>query len=188
MQVRFKELGESELSAEQKVVYRKIADGPRGGVRGPFNVLLRCPQLADRAQQLGEYIRFGSTLDQRVMEFAIIITARHWTSQYEWYAHCRLALAAGLDPRIADELAQGRRPQGMKQDEAVAYDFCTELQRTHKVSDATYAAAVKQFGEPGVVDLMAASGYYTMVAMILNVNETPLPDGVAPPLPPLPVA
>ncbi len=180
--MRFKELSESELSPEQKTVYRKIADGPRGGVRGPFNALLRCPELCDHAQKVGEYIRYGSTLDQRVMEFAIIITARHWTSQYEWYAHCRLALVAGLDPRIADELAQGRRPEGMKPDEAMAYDFCTELQRTHKVSDATYAAAVKQFGEPGVVDLMAASGYYTMVAMILNVNQTPMPEGVPLPL------
>ena len=120
------------------------------------------------------------TLDQRIMEFAIIVTARHWTSQYEWYAHCRLALAAGLEPRIAEELAQGRRPAGMKPDEEVAYDFCTELHRTHKVSDATWGRTVRQFGEAGAVDLMAASGYYTMVSMILNVNQTPLPAGVAP--------
>ena len=185
-QVRFKPLSESELSAEQKVVYRKIADGPRGGVRGPFDPLLRCPELCDRAQKMGEYIRYGSTLDQRIMEFAIIVTARHWTSQYEWYAHCRLALAAGLDPRIAEELAQGKRPAGMREDEEVTYDFCTELHRTRKISDATFQRTVKQFGEAGAVDLMAASGYYTMVSMILNVNETPLPEGVAVPLPPLP--
>ena len=183
--MRFKELSESELSPEQMTVYRKIADGPRGGVRGPFNPLLRCPDLCDRAQKMGEYIRYGSTLDQRIMELAIIITARHWTSQYEWFAHCKLALAAGLDPRIAEELAQGKRPAGMKPDEDVTYDFCTELHRTHKVGDATWQRTVKQFGEAGAVDLMAASGYYTMVSMILNVNQTPLPPGVPVPLPEL---
>jgi 4-carboxymuconolactone decarboxylase len=183
--VRFRDLQENELTPAQQTVYRSIAEGPRGGVRGPFNVLLRCPELADRAQKLGEYIRYGSTLDQRVMEFAIIIAARHWTSQYEWFAHCRLALQAGLEPRIAEELAQGKRPSGMKPDEAACYQFCTELHRDHNVSDETYKLALEQFGEAGLVDLMGASGYYTMVAMILNVGQKALPEGVEPPLKPL---
>jgi 4-carboxymuconolactone decarboxylase len=183
--MRFKELNQEEMSEAQRTVYRSIAEGPRGGVRGPFNALLRCPELADRAQKLGEYIRFGSTLPQRLMEFAIIITARKWTSQYEWYAHRRLAIKEGLNPAIADDLAEGRRPAGMQADEAMVYELCTELHNSGGLSDATWEKGIKQFGEPGVVDLIAASGYYTMVAFILNVDKKALPEGEPIPLKPL---
>lgn len=184
--MRFKELADADMNEAQRKVYRAIADGPRGGVRGPFNALLRCPELADRAQQLGGYIRFGSTLPQRLMEFAIIITARHWTSQYEWFAHRRLAVKEGLDPAIADDLAEGRRPAAMAEDEAMVYDLCTELHRSGRLSDATWARGTARFGEPGVVDLIAACGYYTMVAFILNVDQKALPEGEPVPLKPLP--
>ncbi len=183
--MRFKELTDGDMSEAQRKVYRSIADGPRGGVRGPFNALLRCPDLADRAQALGAYIRFGSTLPQRLMEFAIIITARQWTSQYEWFAHRRLAVKEGLNPAIADDLAEGRRPAGMADDEAMVYDLCTELHKSGGLSDATYERGIKQFGEPGVVDLIAACGYYTMVAFILNVDRKALPEGEPIPLKPL---
>lgn len=179
---RFKPLGEADMTDAQHKVYREIAGGPRGGVRGPFNALLRSPELADRAQKVGEYIRFNSSLPARLNEFAILITARYWGAQYEWHAHHPLALQAGLNPEVAADLAQGRRPARMKDDEAAVYDFCTELHEKKLVSDATYKAALGRFGERGVVDLIGVSGYYTLVSMILNVDRHPLPGGAVAPL------
>jgi 4-carboxymuconolactone decarboxylase len=181
---RFALLAESEMSEAQRKVYRDIASGPRGGVRGPFNALLRSPELADRAQKLGEWVRFRSSLPERLKEFAILVTARHWSAQYEWHAHHAHALKAGLDPRLAAELALGQRPSGMKDDEAAVHDFCRELHEKKAVSDAAYAAVLRQFGERGVVDLIGVIGYYTLVSMVLNVERHPLPEGAAP-LPPL---
>jgi len=179
---RFKPLSEGDMSEAQRKVYREIASGPRSGVRGPFNALLRSPALADRAQKLGEYVRFDSSIPEHLKEFAILITARHWTAQYEWHAHHALAMKAGLRPEIADDLAQGRRPAGMNDDEAAVYDFCRELHAKKSVGDAAYAAALRQFGERGVVDLIAISGYYTLVSMVLNVDRHPVPGEAGPPL------
>ena len=177
---RFKELQQVEMTEAQRKAYEGIISGPRGGARGPFNALLRSPDLADRVQRVGEYVRFKSSLPARLNELAIIIVARYWTAQYEWYAHRRLALEAGLDPKIADAIAERKRPAAMKEDEAAVYDFCTELHEKKSVSDPTYATAVRLFGEQGVVDLIGASGYYTLVSMVLNVDRHPLPEGVAP--------
>ena len=177
---RFKELGKVEMTDAQRKAYEAIISGPRGGARGPFNALLRSPDLADRVQRVGEYVRFNSSLPARLNELAIIIVARYWTAQYEWYAHRELALKAGLDPQIADAIAQDKRPAKMQDDEAAVYDFCKELNETKSVSDTTYDVALKKFGERGVIDLIGASGYYTMVSMILNVDRHPLPEGVAP--------
>ena len=179
---RFKPLAPEEMSAEQRKVYESIAGGPRGGVRGPFNPLLRSPELADRAQKLGEYLRFNSSMPPRLNELAILITARYWSSQYEWHAHSALALKAGLAPSIIEDVSKGKRPSGLTEDEAAVYEFCTELHRDKAVSDATYAAAVKRFGERGVVDLIGVSGYYTLVSMVLNVDRHPLPGGAPAPL------
>ena len=181
----FRKLAESEMDPAQLKVYRELASGPRGGVRGPFNALLRSPILADRVQKLGEYLRFESVLPARLNEFAILITARHWDAQYEWYAHHLHAMKGGLKPEIAADLAQGRRPANMQQDEAVVYDFCSELHKNHCVSEATLKRAFDQFGERGVIDLIGVSGYYTLVSMVLNIDQHPLPAGVTPPLPPL---
>ena len=152
---------------------------------GPFNAWLRSPDLGDRLQKVGEYIRFNTSLPLRLNEFAILITARHWTSQYEWSAHLPLALKAGLDAKVAADLALNKRPAGMKDDEAAVYDFCTQLHRTKKVNDAAYKRAVALFGEKGVVDLIGVSGYYTAVSMTLNVAQVPVPDGKPLPLKPL---
>jgi len=179
---RFKLLAEDEMSEAQRKVYRQIASGPRGGVRGPFNALLRSPDLADRAQKLGEYVRYDSSIPERLREFAILITARHWTAQYEWHAHHAHAMKAGLRPEIARDVAQGRRPAGMNDDEEAVYDFCRELHEKKSVSDASYATALRKFGERGVVDLIAISGYYTLVSMVLNVDRRPIPGDGAPPL------
>jgi len=121
----------------------------------------------------------------RLNELAILITAREWSAQFEWYAHQQLATKAGLSPEVTQAIAEGRRPPQLQRDEAIVYDFCTELLRTRNVSDATYQAALKAFGERGIVDLIGASGYYGLVSMVLNVARYPLPDGVAPPLKPL---
>jgi 4-carboxymuconolactone decarboxylase len=177
---RFKELSRVEMTEAQRKAYDGIVSGPRGGARGPFNALLRSPDLADRVQRVGEYVRFKSSLPAHLNELAILVVARYWTAQYEWYAHRQLALAAGLDARIADELGEGKRPSTMTEDEAAVYDFCKELHETKSVGDATYAKVLEKFGERGVIDLIGASGYYTMVSMILNVDRHPLPEGVAP--------
>lgn len=183
--MRFKELAESEMTDAQRVVYREVCAGPRGRLGPPTNVLLRCPELANRAQKVGEYVRFKSSLPNRISEFAILITARYWTAQYEWHAHCPLAIKAGLSQEVANQLAQGKRPEGMKDDEAAAYQFCTDLHRDKCVSDAAFIAALKHFGENGVVDLIGASGYYTLISMCLSVNQKTVPPGVPAPLPPL---
>jgi len=182
---RFKKLAVEELKADQRKVYESIAGGPRGGVRGPFNALLRSPELADRAQSLGEYLRFRSSLPAPLNELAILITARYWSAQYEWHAHSQLAAKAGVEAATIAAIAQGKRPLGMKEDEAAVYTFCTELHEEKSVSDATYKAVLDRFGERGVVDLVGVSGYYTLVSMVLNVDRAPLPEGVPPPLAPL---
>jgi 4-carboxymuconolactone decarboxylase len=129
--------------------------------------------------------RFTSSIPPKLNELAIIITARHWASHFEWYAHKRAALAAGLGSSIVDAIAAGTRPTGMQGDEEAVYDFCTELLTTKRVSDATFRGAKDRFGERGVVDLIGVSGYYGLVSMLLNVDRYPLPEGVEPELEPL---
>jgi 4-carboxymuconolactone decarboxylase len=179
---RFKPLKPEEMTDEQRKVFQEIAGGPRGGVRGPFNPLLRSPQLADRAQKLGEYLRFNSSLPPKLNELAILVVARTWTAQYEWYAHEKLALKAGLSPSLINQLKERKRPKDMGDEEAAIYDFCTELHEKKRVSDAAYKAVLERFGERGVVDLIGVSGYYTLVSMVLNVDRHPLPEGAPLPL------
>jgi 4-carboxymuconolactone decarboxylase len=178
---RFPELTRDQMTDAQKRAYDGIVSGPRGGARGPFNVLLRSPELADTVQRVGAHLRFNSSLPARLNEFAIIINARFWGSKYEWYAHRPLAIKGGLAESIANEVAQGKRPTGMKADEEVVYDFCTTLHRDHFVGDTLFERAKATLGEQGVVDLIGVSGYYTLVSMVLNVAEIPLPAGVPSP-------
>jgi 4-carboxymuconolactone decarboxylase len=178
---RYPELPPEKMTEAQKRVYQSIAAGPRGGVRGPFNALLRSPDLADRVQKVGEYLRFSTALPPRLNELAILVNARFWGSKYEWYAHRPLAEKAGLASAIADDLARSRRPAGMQADETIVYEFCTALHTTHAVDDALFDRAVAAFGDRGVMDLIGVSGYYTLVSMVLNVAEIPLPEGVPAP-------
>ncbi len=191
---RFRQLTPKDLSADQRKLAESLTAGPRGGgesgeeaiakmlKRGPFNAWMRSPELGELLQKVGEQIRYRSSLPARLNEFAILVTARHWTSQYEWYAHRILALKAGLRPQLAADLAENRRPSGMEEDEAAVYDFCVELHRDKRVSDANYARVLALFGERGVVDLVGVCGYYTAVSMTLNVARVPLPDGQPDPL------
>jgi 4-carboxymuconolactone decarboxylase len=192
---RFKLTPFSEMTPAQRAYADAVMSGPVAAtgsaavvpgastIGSPFNVYLRSPALAERLREVGEQIRFRSSLPERLKEFAILVTARHWTAQYEWYAHHRLALKAGLNPAVAEDLAQGRRPANMQADEAVIYDFSHQLHNQHAVSDATFKAAVDKFGEQGVVDLIAVNGYYVLVSMILNVDRAPIPGGGKAPLP-----
>jgi 4-carboxymuconolactone decarboxylase len=185
----------TEMTPEQRAVADTIMQGPRAAVgspaaaagatslSSPFNVWNRRPELADRLQRVGEYIRFKSSLPARLTEFAILITARHWDAQYEWFAHHRLAMAGGLDPAVAEDLLNGRVPASMKPDEKVVYEFTIELHEKHGVSDATYKRAVDAFGEQGVADLIAINGYYVLVAMTVNVDRTPMPGNAPLPMP-----
>jgi 4-carboxymuconolactone decarboxylase len=179
---RLPPIPESELSEAQRRVRHDIVSGPRGGMRGPFDALLRSPALADRMQKLGATVRFENSLPARLAELAILVTARHWGAQYEWYAHRKLAEKAGLAPAVADAIAQRRRPAALDPDEAAVVDFCRELHETKQVSDAAWNAALGRFGERGVIDLIGTCGYYAAVSMVLNATRHPLPEGVAPPL------
>jgi 4-carboxymuconolactone decarboxylase len=184
---RFKPLVESEMSEAQLKAARDIASGPRGRLNpdGPNALLLRSPDLMSRTQRVGEYLRYNSALPLRLNEFAILITARQWNAQVEWIAHHPLALKAGIAPEVAADLQQGKRPAGMKDDEEIIYQFLKELHETKAVGDATFKAVLDKFGERGVIDLIGLTGYYTMLAMVLNVAQMPLPGGVPPPLPAL---
>jgi 4-carboxymuconolactone decarboxylase len=182
---RFKGLAYDEMTPAQKTMIEHVLAGPRGSTDGPFNVQLRSPEMGDLGQQFGAATRFATSVPRKLYELAIIITARHWTSQFEWLAHRRGALQAGLSPDIADAIAEGRRPATMAPDEAAVYNFATELLEKKQVSDATFAAAKGLLGERGVVDLINVMGWYGTVSMLLNVDRYPLPDGVQAELKPL---
>lgn len=180
---RFRPLTWDELTPAQKTLVNDLLAGSRTSLDGPFNAYLRSPDMGNIAQKLGEYVRFRTSLPRKLNEMTIILTARHWSAQYEWAAHKPLAIAAGLSESVVDDIQAGRRPSAMKPDEAVVYDFCTEMRERHRVGDPTYAAAVALVGEQGVMDLIAAMGYYDLVSMTLNVDRYPLPAATPAPLP-----
>jgi 4-carboxymuconolactone decarboxylase len=159
--------------------------GARGTeVSGPFAVMLRSPEVMNRARAMGDYVRFKSTLPPRLSEFVILLTAREWTQNYEWDAHARLALQAGVSAETVAAVAKGRRPDHLTEDEAILYDLNMELQQHKSVSDDTFARAVKRYGEQGVIDAVGITGYYTFLAMMLNTARTPVPGGRTPELQP----
>lgn len=183
---RMPPISDAEMTEAQKTAARDIISGPRGHLVGPFIPLLRSPDFMTRLQKTGEYLRFNSALEPRRSEMVILMTARLWTQAFEWHHHRPIAEKAGLSAEIIDAIAEGRRPARMAADEAVIYDFVDELSRTRTVSDGTYKRAVEAFGERGVIDMIGIHGYYSLLAMILNVSRAPLPDGAAPGIDPLP--
>ena len=180
---RFKPLTWEQLTPEQKTMVNDLLAGTRTSLNGPFNALLRSPEMGNAAQKLGGYVRFRTSLPRRLNEMAILLTAKWWSAQYEWYAHKTLALDAGLNAAVIDDIQAGRRPTGMQADERVIYDFSTEMRERRRVSDATFKAAVDLLGEKGVMDLVAVMGYYDLVSIVLNVDRYPLPEGAPPPFP-----
>ena len=179
---RFKPLKWDEMTSAQKTMMEHLFAGERRGAGGPFNVLLRSPEMGDLAQQFGASMRFHSSLPKKLNEMAIIITARYWTAQYEWTAHRKAAAEAGLSESIIQAIAAGKRPASMDVAETVVYNFGTELLNTKQVSDPVFKAAVDKFGERGVVDLIGVMGYYQLVSMLLNVDRYPLAPGEKPEL------
>jgi 4-carboxymuconolactone decarboxylase len=152
------------------------------GLGGPYNALLRSPEMARRCFDLLDYLRFKTTVEKRLNEFGILIQARLANAQYEWWAHGPIAQRAGLSPDIIEQLRQCRRPQGMQADESLVYDFCVQLSLNHRVPDALWQRTVKHFGEQTVMDLVVLSGTYVMVSMVLNATQVEIPGGGAEPL------
>ena len=164
------------MTPAQRAAAAEISSGPRGAVIGPFAPLLRSPELMTRLQKVGEYLRWESPLDRRLFEMTILWVARWWDQQFEWSYHHPLALEAGLEPAIADAIAEDRRPEGMDAAAAAVWDLLDELHRTRAVSDATYARAVAELGEVGVVEVVATAGYYTTLGVVMNTARTAAPS------------
>jgi 4-carboxymuconolactone decarboxylase len=167
----------ANYTAEQKQAAVEFEAARKVAVFGPFEPLMHSPLLMNQARAMGDYLRYKSAIGTTLSELAILVTAREWTQDYEWYVHQPIALKAGIKPEIADAIADGRRPTGLSDDEDIVYEFTIELQRNKRVSDATFARAEKRFGKQGVVDLAGIAGYYTLLAMELNVAQYEIPAG-----------
>lgn len=179
---RFKPMTWDQMNDAQKKMTIDTLTGPRRGLGGPFNVLLRSPEMGDLAMKFGEYSRFRPEVPAKLRELAIIVTARHWTAQFEWNAHRNAAAQAGLSADIITAIANRKRPTGMQPDEEAVYNFANELLETKQVTDATFKNVKDRFGEKGVVDIIGIMGWYQMVSMLLNVDRYPLPAGAVPEL------
>jgi 4-carboxymuconolactone decarboxylase len=178
---RFPQLTLDQLSAAQKPVGDQIMKVSSVGIGGPYNSMLRSPKLTQLLFDLFHYLRWETSIPLKLNELAILVIARQWRSQIEWFAHAPIAAKEGLSANIIAELKANQRPSGMAEDEALVYDFVTELTGTHKVSDPTYARAKALFNDQQIVDLTAVAGNYVMVAMLLAMSEQTVPPGKEPP-------
>ncbi|HZT51240.1 MAG TPA: carboxymuconolactone decarboxylase family protein [Stellaceae bacterium] len=181
---RFRTPTADEMDEAQRRVAAALVASPRGALRGPYIPLIRSPELADRMRHLGDFIRFEGVLPARLKEIVILLAARHWSVDYMFAVHREMSAATGLARAAVAAIAAGRRPAGLDPAEAAAHDMVRELLRAGRVGDAAFAAARDALGERGVVELTAFVGYYTALAMILNVAQIAPPAGAAP-LPPL---
>ena len=169
----------NDYSAEQMQAATDFEAARNRPVSGPFELMMHSPAVMSRARAFGDYLRFNSAIGNTLSELVILITAREWTQDYEWYAHYSIALEVGIDKEIADAIAEGRRPAGMSEDEEIVYDFSIELHRNRRVSDVTFQRAQERFGNKGVIDLTGINGYYTFLAMQMNMARFPVPEGAA---------
>ena len=181
MPTRIRQLEREDLDEQQTRIHDAILES-RGDINGPFRVWLNSPEFADRAQKLGELLRYHTKLERRLTELAILITASSWDCQLEWTLHAPLALEAGVDLAVVEIIRLGQLPEFERQDERIVYDFASELLYNRFVQDRTFVAAREELGESGVVDLIGVIGYYGLVAMTLNACQVPLPKGMAPTL------
>lgn len=183
---RINPIPRDSMSPEQRRVNDAIAAARAGSqASGPFAVWLRTPEFAELAGNFGMYLRTRTTLPRRLLELAVLVTARNWTAQYEWHVHEKFTETAGLDSRVVEDLRFGRRPTFKVADEAVVYDVATEILDTKRLSDETYQRALDALGEQTVIDLLSVIGYYTLIAVLLVGLEVDTPDGSIP-LPPRP--
>jgi 4-carboxymuconolactone decarboxylase len=180
---RISPIDPERLDPEQRAVYDAIASGPRKGVRGPLAVWLHRPQLADRAQALGRYCRYDSSLPPRLSELAILLMGRHWLAEYEWAAHKPFALEAGMSLDVINAIRDDQEPAFVNRDEALIYAFMRQLHERRAIEDSLYAELKAEIGQDGLVDLVGIAGYYTLISMTIKVFEVPPPAGVAPELP-----
>lgn len=187
MNERMPALAESQMNDAQKKAAADLIAGPRKGVFGPFIPLLRSPELMDRMQRVGEHLRFGSSLPAKLNEFAMCITARHTTNQFEWAVHHAAALKNGVARATLDAIGDGRHPHGLPPDEELVYDFATELLARHGVCDATYERARSALGERGIIDLVGLIGYFIAVCLVMNVAHSPPPETEVAALAPFPL-
>jgi 4-carboxymuconolactone decarboxylase len=183
---RFPQLKMEQLNDQQRPLAEEIMKVSSIGLSGPYNPLLRSPVMGEQVFKLLDYLRFNTSVPRKLNEFAILIQARLWTSQVEWYAHYPLAIKAGLSEALVADLKEGKRPASMEPDEAAVYDLCMELSTKHAISDPTFARARKLFSEQQIVDLVAVSGVYTTLAMLISAAEEGVPAGKTPPLQALP--
>ena len=174
------------LTDAQRNAVEEFRAARSADVSGPFVPLLRSPEVMSRARAMGDYLRFKSSLPPPLSEFVILLVSRRWTQQYEWHAHQPLALQAGVRADVVTAIADGRRPEAMTAGQEALYTLIDELHRNHSVSDPTYAKAITNVGEQGVIDALGIVGYYTMLAMVMNTARTPLPPGATPGLRPFP--
>jgi 4-carboxymuconolactone decarboxylase len=175
--MRLKLLSPGEMSADQKQTYDESIAGKRGAPPPPMMAWLNSPEMARHATRLGEFLRFDTVFPARISEIAILVTARHWTAHYEWFAHKRLALKGGLDPKIIDDIRDRRTPQFDDPKAKLVYDVAKSLHEGHGIAKGLYDEAVKMVGERGITEIIGLCGYYTMVSMTLNAFEFGLPDG-----------
>lgn len=177
------DLDEANLSADQRRIFEAIRSGPRGIVEGPLRVWLQSPGLADTAQALGAFCRYGTSLPPRLSELAIILVGAYWRSGFEWAIHAPIAIRAGVGEEIVEAIRSGAAPRFEAEDEAAVHDFAVELLRDHRVSDATYARTEALLGTTATVDLVGVLGYYTLICMTINAFAVPLPEGAPDPFP-----
>jgi 4-carboxymuconolactone decarboxylase len=180
---RYREITLSEMTPAQRRVHDLIVAGPRGRFGGPFQLLIRAPEICEHAAKLGEHLRWGTSLPDRLSELAIITTARFWRAQYEWFAHAPLAEKAGVPAAAVEAIRRGETPSLPQKDEALVHRICTELFNTQRLSDASFAEAVASLGEAGMIEVIGIIGYYTLIGNTLNVFQVALPEGVSPPFP-----
>jgi 4-carboxymuconolactone decarboxylase len=178
---RLPPIAPADWTEEQRRAAQEVIAGTRGALVPPFVPLLRSPELMTHAQRMGEYLRYRSAIGKRLSELAILVTARQWSQPVEWAIHAPIAINVGIDPRIVDAIEHGRRPAQMSDEEAAVHDFCVELHRDKKVSDATWARALERLGEKGAVDLIGICGYYAMLSMVMNAARTPVPESTSAP-------
>lgn len=178
---RLPDIDPEKLSPEQKKVHDAIMSGPRGVVQGPLRVWLESPELADRAQALGAFCRYGTSLPARLSELAILVTGAHWLAGFEWHVHAPIAIKAGLNAAAVEAIRRGETPSLPKRDEAAVYAFASELWRSRHVSAETYKRAIGELGQTGVVELVGILGYYGLISMTINAFEVPMPKGSSDP-------
>ncbi|WP_284178047.1 carboxymuconolactone decarboxylase family protein [Rhabdaerophilum sp. SD176] len=177
--------GPDEMNEAQRRLYDSVVSGPRGRMIGPLRAVIHSPELAVLWSSFGEYLRYRTCLPSAHKELAIIVTARRWTSQVEWWVHAEAAAKAGIAKTIIAAIHAGKAPEFGDHAEADIYEFARQLQMTGTVGREVYGRIVARHGAQGVVELTAVIGYYTMVSMTLNVHEIPLPEGETPPFTPI---